>query len=237
MPDQRAWKRPVSKEKGMTNMEAKTRIDHHYILASIVAATIVAAVSLLLILSQGVSAQPEDSRTPPGQGTVTGEPTESPGYSGLLHEAEREGSVSVIAGLRTGFEPEGRLTRSQVVHQREGIARLRGELRSDLEGTGYRTVRRFETIPYVALEVSPEALRALQDSPRVTMIREDVAFAPALAESGPIVQAPDMWSAGYTGSGQTIAVLDTGVDSSHPFLSGRVVDEACYSSGSDCPNG
>jgi subtilisin family serine protease len=34
-----------------------------------------------------------------------------------------------------------------------------------------------------------------------------------------------------------VAVLDTGVDKTHPFLSGKVVEEACYSAGGNCPNG
>jgi hypothetical protein len=46
-----------------------------------------------------------------------------------------------------------------------------------------------------------------------------------------------MWAAGYTGSGQVVAVLDTGVDKAHPFLSGKVVEEACYSGNANCPNG
>ena len=60
---------------------------------------------------------------------------------------------------------------------------------------------------------------------------------PLLAQSSPLVQASEMWTAGYTGSGQVIAVLDTGVDRMHPFLSGKVVEEACYSSSANCPNG
>jgi len=85
--------------------------------------------------------------------------------------------------------------------------------------------------------LTPEALRAVQNSPTATTIHEDVAVPPALAESAPIVQAPIMWDNDLTGAGKTIAVLDTGVDRFHPFLGGRVVEEACYSEGSNCPNG
>ncbi|MDE2755294.1 MAG: S8 family serine peptidase, partial [Acidobacteriota bacterium] len=41
--------------------------------------------------------------------------------------------------------------------------------------------------------------------------------------------------------GQAIAVLDSGVDATHPFLAGKVVSEACYSGSADgtslCPGG
>ena len=43
-----------------------------------------------------------------------------------------------------------------------------------------------------------------------------------LDESVPQVGAPDAWAAGYTGSGVTTAILDTGYDPTHPDLAGRV---------------
>jgi subtilisin family serine protease len=47
---------------------------------------------------------------------------------------------------------------------------------------------------------------------------------------------------GYTGTGQYVAVIDTGVDRFHPWLAGDVVAEACYATafpgyGAGCPNG
>ncbi|TMR21720.1 hypothetical protein ETD86_14345 [Nonomuraea turkmeniaca] len=43
-----------------------------------------------------------------------------------------------------------------------------------------------------------------------------------LDKSVPQVGAPTAWAAGYTGKGVTVAMLDSGYDSDHPMLAGRV---------------
>ncbi|MEU4231689.1 S8 family serine peptidase [Nonomuraea sp. NPDC026600] len=46
------------------------------------------------------------------------------------------------------------------------------------------------------------------------------------------IGAPEVWKAGYTGAGVTVAVLDTGIDAEHPDLKGKV-SEARDFTGSD----
>ena len=180
---------------------------------------------------------PDTAQAPPDQSSATGVTSRSPEASRMLQRAEREGSIRTIVGLRTEFVPEGRLNRAAAAAQRRSIENVGQGLRAELAGTGFGTMRDYDTVPYIALSLSPRAFRAVQNSPRVTTIQEDIAVPATLEESAPVVQAPTMWTNGYTGTGKAIAILDTGVDADHSFFGDRVVAEACFSTGSDCPNG
>jgi subtilisin family serine protease len=97
--------------------------------------------------------------------------------------------------------------------------------------------RQYETIPYVVMEVNSQTLPIVQQNALATSLELDVADKPALAQSLPLIGADKAWSYGYTGKGQTIAILDTGVEKSHPyFATNRIVQEACFST-TLCPNG
>ncbi|HEY7288443.1 MAG TPA: S8 family serine peptidase [Vicinamibacterales bacterium] len=113
-----------------------------------------------------------------------------------------------------------------------------------LPPNSHRVARRFQRLPYVAIEATPAALETLAAAgPDVVRVMDDAILRPVLADSVPLIQADQVWAAGYTGAGTTIAIVDTGVDATHPFLAGKVVEEACYSttsagvSRSVCPNG
>ena len=147
-----------------------------------------------------------------------------------------DGTVRVIVGLQTNFTPEGALDDERVKLQRAGIDGARAGLLRALDGTKYRVVNTFETIPSVALELSPEALVALERSGLAASIQEDALDEPHLAQSTGIVESTEANSLGRHGANQHVAVLDTGVDKAHSFLAGRVVSEACFSDG-DCPGG
>ena len=54
---------------------------------------------------------------------------------------------------------------------------------------------------------------------------------------GTMARSIDVQKMGLTGQGVTVAIIDTGIDSTHPDLQGAVIDEACFSADASCPNG
>ena len=157
----------------------------------------------------------------------------------LLGSAYANGSVRVIVKLKpAGIVPEAELRdTTAIAQQRTRITDHQNAAIGALAGTRYRIHWRYRASAFLALEVSPDALRILAASPLVESIVEDIQLVPLLNRSGPLVQADSSHAAGITGTGQTVVIIDTGVDGSHPFLSGRIVEEWCFSSPSGCPNG
>ncbi|MFI6815362.1 S8 family peptidase [Nonomuraea sp. NPDC050328] len=99
-----------------------------------------------------------------------------------------------------------------------------------------------EPKPFLVVEGTPEQLAELAEDPRVTGIRRDRAFPPAALNTLPQIGADKAHAAGFTGAGQAIAILDTGIDRDHPAFAGKIVGEACFSAADDtarslCPNG
>ena len=168
---------------------------------------------LLLVVapaSQGQTSDGSEAQQPSGT-SASSDHDETPNSSPLLQKAEREGSVRVIVRLRTDFAPEGRLDRPEVADQRDEIESAQAGLQENLQGTGYQTLREYETIPYIALNVSPQALRSIQRSSLATDIVGDRLDEPFLdegaskgldstnlAQSTPLVQSPTMWANGFT---------------------------------------
>ena len=76
----------------------------------------------------------------------------------------------------------------------------------------YQLLQDYDQLPVMHLKVDAEALDALLQMDEVVLVNENRAFAPHLSESLPLIGAPEAPTTGATGSGTSVAVLDTGVN-------------------------
>ena len=156
----------------------------------------------------------------------------------LLSPVQAELNVPVIVTLKMPEQLDSGLT---TVDYRKSINQLQEQFRNEVER---EFKRQFWTIPAVAMEVDYETLLKIQENALVKSVETDVPHPHTLFDSTPIIGADKAWELGYSGAGQAVAVLDTGVDKTHPNLVDRVVSEACYSTTLSslyattlCPNG
>jgi subtilisin family serine protease len=140
-------------------------------------------------------------------------------------------TVRVIVALRAPQAGVGEMTRrlAEVEATRENVL-------AGLRPSEFHVTQSWDTISAVAGDVTAAGLARLVTDPEVLKIDVDVEIHAALAQSVPMIRADDVHAAGFTGRGVVVAVLDTGIEASHPDLSSSIIAEQCFCSGC-CPNG
>lgn len=98
------------------------------------------------------------------------------------------------------------------------------ETTRDIDVTPMNVERSYSIIAAMAGQATPEQIEQLSEDPGVTVVWLDEEVHTCLDVSVPMLDTPQVWDAGVTGTGVTIAVVDTGIDPDHPDLTGRVAE-------------
>ena len=146
---------------------------------------------------------------------------------------EREAVLAVIVRLRTPFNPRIEVAGGlPAMAQRQVVDATRARLLATLSLRDPGSLKTWQLLPFVAMRIDRSELDTLRASPEVLDIEEDQLNFPQLIDSTKRIGAVAAHAAGYDGTGQTVAILDTGIDKNHPFLQGKVSAEACFSTDS-----
>jgi subtilisin family serine protease len=156
-----------------------------------------------------------------------------------------KGVIDVIAGFRLDddWKPEGYLKADKVDRQRVAIKSGCSDLTKRYADKNVK-VRCLTTAPFAAFSADADLLQRLDQDPRIVSLELNSTLSATLRQTTALIGATSAWMSGYDGTGYAIAVADSGVDTAHPFFSGKVLEEACFSAeqvgvpdGSLCPNG
>jgi hypothetical protein len=91
----------------------------------------------------------------------------------LFRRAANDGTVLVLAGLKTPWQREEQLDDHLKTLQRSAILNAQGYVLAELSGTQFKVMRLYRSIPGIALRVGVDALQILQKSPAVTNVIQD----------------------------------------------------------------
>jgi subtilisin family serine protease len=171
-------------------------------------------------------------------GIFSGTPSETKRLIVVLEEPEADSNTR-SSGTRDRKDKVA-TTQDRFISQ---LTDFGSEISGAMSGVTVEKLGQFNPI-VVVNNASLATAEAIKNTGMAVIVEEDVPHPPTLSDSIPLIGADSAWGLGYSGAGQAVAVLDTGVDKTHPDLRDQVVEEACYSTTSSaysattvCPNG
>ncbi|MGD1984248.1 MAG: S8 family serine peptidase, partial [Chromatiaceae bacterium] len=126
--------------------------------------------------------------------------------------------------------------------RRTSIDLLQDRVLAVLETGDFKLIHRYENIAALSGVLNEAGLETLLTRPELRRVSLDFQGSGALDDSVPQISANQWASVGETGSGATVAVLDSGVVD-HPDLSDDLIHESCIlaarlaAGGLPCPDG
>lgn len=161
-------------------------------------------------------------------------------------ESEENGAwLSIRLNVGSDYDP---VRMGEVEEYAQFVSRkaveIREKLIEEVAGRGRVTVRYWmNPLPWLIVNVDLSGFNAIISNLNAQIISESISMSPFLDLSLTQINAAPLHFAGGTGSGKAVAVIDSGLQRSHPMFSGAIVGEACfvtppfYLTYDSCPSG
>lgn len=175
--------------------------------------------------------QGRDQASPPNSGQPKPGPWQS-GFDAMARKAA-DGPVALIFtlnGQTVSKSGAAGLAAAPIDGDPVAIAAGQRQAMAVLRSSGASNIQSVNAMPFVGATVNLEQLRALAASGLFADVSENITVQPSLGQSLPLMQIPAYWAVNnHKGTGQIVAIIDTGVSAAHPFLASRKDIGACFS--------
>ncbi len=157
----------------------------------------------------------------------------------LMQAIEEYGSVTVMVDVWAPAPTEQVFqSREATIAYRASVDAAQRQVFDQLPvGDGIHLRHVYENFPAFSAVVDAEGLRALRRARYVVRVSEVLNYRKHVDFSIPLIGADAFHNLGYTGRGVAIAILDDGLDITHPFFAGTTgtIIEACFNTTSFSP--
>ncbi len=168
-------------------------------------------------------------------------------YRSDLVIGNQQESLRLIITLenRWGFESRT-MARRSVEQRRNQVRQAQSDFVARNGARMQRVNGRTAVMPMVFVEATRAQIPLLAQDASVVWIQADEIATTSMNLSTELIGSREVNQSGFDGAGTSVAVLDDGTSNNHPFLSGQVVSEACFSTSytsstvnlaAVCPNG
>src|SRR3989344_855276 len=91
------------------------------------------------------------------------------------------------------------------------------------DALGAKEIKTFKKAKLLSAKITKEKLERIASKKGVLSVWPDDPVLPFLDDALPQHSIPSAWQSGFTGKGVKIAIIDSGIDATHPMLSGKVI--------------
>ncbi len=105
--------------------------------------------------------------------------------------------------------------------------KVTGEDNNQVQSNGGEITRTYHIINGLAVKLPQNKIEVIKNDPRVASVDLDVEVHALDLSADTQIRADQVWGTGDTGTGIPVAILDTGIDTTHPEFSGRILK--CHS--------
>lgn len=162
----------------------------------------------------------------PSQSTLAQSPANSDSVVTALASAATVRVVIALQSPRVGIYLDD---------QKQAIKQTQNTVLDSLPAEDFQLIYQYETVPGLVAEISPQGLDALLAQPEVSAISLDQPVQVALTDNISLIGANTVWTElGFTGAGVNVAVIDTGIEATHPDLADNLVAQKCFNQ-TGCP--